>query len=98
MGFDGWFINEETGGGTSSEWVGFIKEFNKIADENGDTQMEIQWYDASRLPAQEILMSHKNTYPSSLNMDLLATIVDMQTELAVQKLRHSQNCMAVCSV
>ena len=61
MGFDGWFINEETGGGTSSEWVGFIKEFNKIADENGDTQMEIQWYDASRLPAQEILMSHKNT-------------------------------------
>ena len=61
MGFDGLFINEETGGGTSSEWVGFIKEFNKIADENGDTQMEIQWYDASRLPAQEILMSHKNT-------------------------------------
>ena len=61
MGFDGWFINEETGGGTSSEWVGFIKEFNKIADENGDTQMEIQWYDASRLPAQEILISHKNT-------------------------------------
>lgn len=40
MGFDGWFINEETGGGSTSEWVAFVKEFNKIADENGDTQME----------------------------------------------------------
>ena len=39
MGFDGWFINEETGGGSASEWVGFIQEFNKIADANGDTHM-----------------------------------------------------------
>ena len=61
MGFDGWFINEETGGGSTSEWVAFIKEFNKIADENGDTQMEIQWYNASRRPNADILKTHKNT-------------------------------------
>lgn len=61
MGFDGWFINEETGGGSTSEWVGFIKEFNKIADANGDSQMEIQWYNASRTPNISILNTHKNT-------------------------------------
>ena len=61
MGFDGWFINEESGGGSTSEWVDFIKEFNGIADANGDTQMEIQWYNASRTPNEAILTSHKNT-------------------------------------
>lgn len=61
LGFDGWFINEETGGASNSEWVGFIKEFNAIADANGDTQMEIQWYNASRSPNVEILKTHKNT-------------------------------------
>ena len=61
MGFDGWFINEESGGGSTSEWVDFIKEFNGIADANGDTQMEIQWYNASRSPNEAILTSHKNT-------------------------------------
>ena len=61
MGFDGWFINEESGGGSTSEWVDFIKEFNGIADANGDTQMEIQWYNAARTPNEAILKSHKNT-------------------------------------
>ena len=61
MGFDGWFINEESGGGSTSEWVDFIKEFNGIADANGDTQMEIQWYNAARTPNEAILTSHKNT-------------------------------------
>ncbi len=61
MGFDGWFINEEIGGGSTSEWVAFIKEFNKIADENGDTQMEIQWYNANSYPNTTILKTHKNT-------------------------------------
>ena len=28
MGFDGWFINQESGGSTLSAWAGFIKEFN----------------------------------------------------------------------
>ncbi|MFR5269486.1 MAG: endo-beta-N-acetylglucosaminidase [Hoylesella buccalis] len=61
FGFDGWFINEETGGGSNSEWEGFIKEFNQIADEAGDTQMEIQWYNASGYPNTQILKTHKNT-------------------------------------
>lgn len=61
MGFDGWFINEETGGGSTSEWVGFIKEFNKVADANGDSQMEIQWYNAFTRPNIDILKTHKNT-------------------------------------
>ena len=61
LGFDGWFINEETGGASSKDWVGFIKEFNAIADANGDTQMEIQWYNASGTPNVSILNSHKNT-------------------------------------
>lgn len=61
MGFDGWFINEETGGGSVKEWVGFIKQFNELADQNGDTQMEIQWYNASTLANTDILTSHKNT-------------------------------------
>lgn len=61
IGFDGWFINEESGGATSAEWADFIKDFNKFADENGDTQMEIQWYNARRAPDVEILKTHKNT-------------------------------------
>lgn len=61
MGFDGWFINEETNGGSSPDWPDFIKEFNRIADENGDTQMEIQWYNASHSPNTKILATHKNT-------------------------------------
>lgn len=61
MGFDGWFINEEIGGATDEEWAGFIKEFNAAADAAGDTQMEIQWYDATREPTVSILKAHKNT-------------------------------------
>lgn len=61
LGFDGWFINEETGGGSNQEWVDFIKDFNAVADANGDTYMEIQWYNASRTPNKEILKTHKNT-------------------------------------
>ncbi len=61
MGFDGWFINEETGGGSTDEWVGFIQQFNQLADADGNTHMEIQWYNASRTPNTTILKSHKNT-------------------------------------
>lgn len=60
-GFDGWFINEETGGGSTNEWIDFIKEFNAAADAAGDTYMEIQWYNAARNPNSAILTSHKNT-------------------------------------
>jgi len=61
LGFDGWFINEETGGGSAYEWEAFIKEFNREADAHGDTQMEIQWYNASHSPNTLLLKSHKNT-------------------------------------
>lgn len=61
MGFDGWFINEESGGGSIDEWANFIREFNKIADADGNTHMEIQWYNAKRYPNDAILKSHKNT-------------------------------------
>lgn len=61
FGFDGWFINEESGGASNSEWAGFIKEFNALADANGDTQMEIQWYNASVNPNLTILKTHRNT-------------------------------------
>ena len=61
MGFDGWFINEESGGGDDSEWAEFIKQFNQFADADGQTQMEIQWYDASHKPNSTILKSHINT-------------------------------------
>lgn len=61
MGFDGWFINQESGGSTLSEWAGFIKEFNALADADGNTHMEIQWYNASGSPSPTILKSHKNT-------------------------------------
>lgn len=61
MGFDGWFINEESGGGSNEEWADFIKEFNALADADGNTHMEIQWYNASWTPNTSILKSHKNT-------------------------------------
>lgn len=44
-GFDGWFINEETGGGSQSQWTEFIAYFNKCAQDDGNSKMEIQWYD-----------------------------------------------------
>lgn len=44
-GFDGWFINEETGGGTPALWTEWVDCFNKLAAEDGNTHMEIQWYD-----------------------------------------------------
>ena len=63
FGFDGWFINQETAGsGVKSEtWAAFIKEFNSYADANGDTQMEIMYYDAMTVIDAPILKSHKNS-------------------------------------
>ena len=61
LGFDGWFINQETAVYFPTAWPEFIKEFNRVADEAGDTQMEIQWYNASHQPNVGILASHKNT-------------------------------------
>lgn len=62
FGFDGWFINEEiTHSAYADQWAEFIKEFNSYADADGQTQMEIQWYAATGIPAVGILKSHKNT-------------------------------------
>lgn len=44
-GFDGWFLNEETGGGSTAQWEGFIDTYNKYAALDGNTHHEIQWYD-----------------------------------------------------
>ena len=61
-GFDGWFINEETGGGSQSEWEAFFKDFYAAAmADDPNTQMELQWYNASRSPNVGILKTHINT-------------------------------------
>lgn len=61
-GFDGWFINNEINNGhREDEWAGFVSCFNAEADANGDTNMEIQWYDAGGMPTTTILKAHKNT-------------------------------------
>lgn len=61
FGFDGWFINEETGGSSSSDWASFIKDFNEAADAAGFPDMEIMWYNARTAPDITILKAHKNT-------------------------------------
>lgn len=61
-GFDGWFINEETGGGSQAEWEAFFKDFYAAAvADDPNTQMELQWYNASRSPNVGILKTHINT-------------------------------------
>lgn len=62
-GFDGWFINQETGGGSKSEWANFIKYFHECAEADGNNNMEIQWYDAftSANSVSQILETSLNT-------------------------------------
>lgn len=59
--FDGWFINEESGGGSESEWEGFFKEFYAAAEADGNKTAELQWYNASLDPNTTLLKTHKNT-------------------------------------
>lgn len=62
LGFDGWFMNMEGPAGASFEqWVGFMKEFYAAAEADGDTHMEIQWYNASCSPQTMILKTNINT-------------------------------------
>lgn len=44
-GFDGWFINSESGGASASDWAAFVAYFDKCAVADGNTQMELQYYD-----------------------------------------------------
>ena len=61
-GFDGWFINEETGGGSQAEWEAFFRDFYAAAmEDDPNTQMELQWYNASRSPNVGLLTTHINT-------------------------------------
>ena len=61
FGFDGWFINEESGGGSTAEWEGFFKEFYRAAQADGKDWYELQWYNASRTPNTTLLKTHINT-------------------------------------
>lgn len=61
LGFDGWFINEEIGYGSSSAWANFIADFNRFATEGGKPEMEIQWYRAQGSYDSSIMNSHVNT-------------------------------------
>lgn len=61
LGFDGWFINEETGGGSNNEWVAFFNEFYKAAHAEGYDDMELQWYNASTVANKDILKTDLNT-------------------------------------
>lgn len=60
MGFDGWFINEETGYDADA-WALWIKAYMDIAEADGNPGQEIQWYNASRRPSTAVLKTHKNT-------------------------------------
>lgn len=73
LGFDGWFINQETSGSgvKSATWAEFIKEFNSYADAAGDTQMEMMYYNALGVIDATILILNRTRTPRcSLNTDL----------------------------
>ncbi len=63
-GFDGWFINSESGGVTVSDWAAFIAYFDKCAAADGNTQMEIQYYDTGVYASSvmDILKVHGGSY------------------------------------
>lgn len=61
-GFDGWFLNEETFASTQTEWAEWIKYFYKCAEEDGNHDMYIQWYDQGMLASycSQIVNSNEN--------------------------------------
>lgn len=61
-GFDGWFLNEETKASTQEEWAEWIKYFFKCAEEDGNNDMYIQWYDAGQYVeyCPQIMKAHDN--------------------------------------
>ena len=46
-GFDGWFINEETLCSYNDKWRRFFTYYFELADKDGNSHHEIQWYDMS---------------------------------------------------
>lgn len=61
LGFDGWFINEETYTYDAESFQPFIADFYRIAHEDGNNDMEIQWYRATSTPNIDILKTDVNT-------------------------------------
>lgn len=60
-GFDGFFINDESFSQSASAWIPFVKAFYAAAEADGDYTKEIQWYNASSSPYDEMLATNKNT-------------------------------------
>lgn len=61
FGFDGYFINDESFVTGAASWEPFVKAFMAAARKAGDTNMEIQWYDASDYPNVSMLKTDENT-------------------------------------
>ena len=59
LGFDGWFINSESGG--HDGWNDWIREYMSYAEAGGQPWMEIQWYDARNIVDTEKMKTHINT-------------------------------------
>lgn len=97
MGFDGWFINEETGGGSEAQWVDFINDFYSYAKADGMDGMEIQWYDARRNPSINILKTHVNTsqfleYGATVKAASYSESLGCTVEQAFSKLYNGVEC------
>ena len=52
-GFDGWFINEEYGGGC--DYGQFFEDYYWFAAQAGDTHQHMQWYSATGSPSRGIV-------------------------------------------
>lgn len=102
-GFDGWFINEETGGGSQSQWTEFIAYFNKCAQDDGNNNMEIQWYDCgtSASGVSSILKTPGASYFAnygSANSSTISSNMSTVQGLALLRQKHSVKFIMALSV
>lgn len=59
-GFDGWFINEEYGGGSYEQYKQFFEDYYYYAEQDGKKHY-MQWYNAGTAPSTTIVNAHPNT-------------------------------------
>ncbi|MEG0994312.1 MAG: discoidin domain-containing protein, partial [Bacteroidales bacterium] len=59
-GFDGWFVNEEYGGGSYEEYRQFFEDYYYYAEKDGNKHY-MQWYNAGWAPSSLIVNAHPNT-------------------------------------
>lgn len=52
-GFDGWFVNEEYGG--NSDYAKFFEDYYWFAEQAGDNNQHMQWYNAGGSPSRSIV-------------------------------------------